>query len=431
MIQVNYYIVATISIMVMLVGIFHLRENNLFSTRIRKAFSVVAVYIIVEIVIDTLFKVLEGNTAVPAFWLYLLKTSEFIMNPILCLLMVNVFNTNNSSKWFKISRRILIVIAVLNGIIQIISVCGRFVFYIDANNVYQRTNLTVVYVICLLISIALFVFSVNIYAMQRQNINKYTLMGCCTVLFAGIFVRLECPNTNFDWLCVAISYLVLIIYFFNVALRLDSLTQLLNRRVYDVMVSKINYTTMVIMIDANNFKHINDTFGHECGDRTLKLIAKCILKAYGENGYCFRIGGDEFCVILKENVFHDMIDKTPNSDVYVMSESFLGRLDRAIYNNYRMEPDNGVLKYGVAQGYAIYYLPSEYPNLKNNMPLDKVLRLADMRMYRKKKQFKEHLEEIENATPEQMKAFWKARLPKANVRYNDSLPELIEGPDEE
>ena len=54
------------------------------------------------------------------------------------------------------------------------------------------------------------------------------------------------------------------------------------------------------MIDANNLKKINDTLGHQKGDELLIGIAECIRASVGGRGNCYRIGGDEFVVSLKD-----------------------------------------------------------------------------------------------------------------------------------
>ena len=55
------------------------------------------------------------------------------------------------------------------------------------------------------------------------------------------------------------------------------------------------------MFDVDNFKQINDRYGHVQGDVCLAEIAECIKKVYANYGYCYRIGGDEFCVLLKNS----------------------------------------------------------------------------------------------------------------------------------
>ena len=56
---------------------------------------------------------------------------------------------------------------------------------------------------------------------------------------------------------------------------------------------------MLIVFDVDDFKHVNDVYGHVKGALCLSIIANCIKKAYAKYGYCYRIGGDEFCVLLK------------------------------------------------------------------------------------------------------------------------------------
>ena len=55
---------------------------------------------------------------------------------------------------------------------------------------------------------------------------------------------------------------------------------------------------MMLVIDLDNFKHINDTFGHAYGDAVLRLMGECIRSNFRENDYKGRFGGDEFVVFL-------------------------------------------------------------------------------------------------------------------------------------
>ena len=57
--------------------------------------------------------------------------------------------------------------------------------------------------------------------------------------------------------------------------------------------------TGVAYIDLNGLKQVNDSLGHEAGDRLICSAAQCILKTFPENAY--RIGGDEFVIILPES----------------------------------------------------------------------------------------------------------------------------------
>jgi two-component system, cell cycle response regulator len=54
----------------------------------------------------------------------------------------------------------------------------------------------------------------------------------------------------------------------------------------------------VALFDLNGFKHYNDTFGHPAGDELLARLGRTLRRAVGEDGIAYRIGGDEFCVLL-------------------------------------------------------------------------------------------------------------------------------------
>lgn len=80
----------------------------------------------------------------------------------------------------------------------------------------------------------------------------------------------------------------------------DSLTEIQNRlalrRDFDLY---NNCELTVMMIDLDNFKMINDTYGHAAGDRALWETGVLLAKTFGKN-YCYRYGGDEFLVICPD-----------------------------------------------------------------------------------------------------------------------------------
>jgi diguanylate cyclase (GGDEF)-like protein len=55
---------------------------------------------------------------------------------------------------------------------------------------------------------------------------------------------------------------------------------------------------LLLLFDLNGFKHYNDTFGHPAGDELLTRLGAALRDAVGEDGVAYRIGGDEFCVLL-------------------------------------------------------------------------------------------------------------------------------------
>lgn len=54
----------------------------------------------------------------------------------------------------------------------------------------------------------------------------------------------------------------------------------------------------LLFLDLNGFKHFNDTFGHPEGDKLLTRLGEALRNAVGEDGAAYRVGGDEFCILL-------------------------------------------------------------------------------------------------------------------------------------
>ena len=79
----------------------------------------------------------------------------------------------------------------------------------------------------------------------------------------------------------------------------DKLTGLYNRTGYDFLLKNVDLdTSALLLIDVDKFKSVNDTFGHDMGDRVLKHIAEVLHESFRSGDYICRIGGDEFAAIM-------------------------------------------------------------------------------------------------------------------------------------
>ena len=87
----------------------------------------------------------------------------------------------------------------------------------------------------------------------------------------------------------------------------DELTELPNRRCFEAEFNKeflraqrYKNNLTLVMFDIDHFKQVNDTYGHQCGDYILKQVSKAALQTFRQTDTVYRVGGEEFMVILTE-----------------------------------------------------------------------------------------------------------------------------------
>ena len=150
----------------------------------------------------------------------------------------------------------------------------------------------------------------------------------------------------------------------------DALTHVKNKAWYDKTKSRVDEDIIngkakfaILMIDLNNLKKVNDTYGHEHGDHYISGSCHQICKIYSHSPV-FRIGGDEFVVLL-ENQDYDHRDQL----LTALRASF-----EASSNDEDREPWE---RYSAATGMAIF-------DEENDVSMDDVFKRADTLMYQNK-----------------------------------------------
>ena len=151
----------------------------------------------------------------------------------------------------------------------------------------------------------------------------------------------------------------------------DELTKILNRRGLNVACknsTKKRSEVCFILVDVDNFKTINDTYGHSTGDFVLEKIAELLKEYFRKEDAIARIGGDEFAVLAnnlsfdssdlitskieKLNIELSKVEKVKNVSVSVgiafsrkgYSKELFRNADKALYR----------VKKGTKNGYSVY-----------------------------------------------------------------------------
>jgi diguanylate cyclase (GGDEF)-like protein len=90
---------------------------------------------------------------------------------------------------------------------------------------------------------------------------------------------------------------------------IDPVTKLNNRTLFNKIINqeidfaqRYEQKLLLMMLDLDNFKKINDNFGHNIGDVLLSLIGQTLTEFMRRSDLVFRYGGDEFCIILRNSI---------------------------------------------------------------------------------------------------------------------------------
>ena len=106
----------------------------------------------------------------------------------------------------------------------------------------------------------------------------------------------------------------------------DGMTQVLNKRCYTAMEESFRHCNSICIIyfDVNNLKLMNDTLGHEKGDYVIKKASEYIRGIMTNSDYCFRMGGDEFMMVMTECSFRSidaLIEKLDGDEPHILSQT--------------------------------------------------------------------------------------------------------------
>lgn len=298
------------------------------------------------------------------------------MAPTTWVLYTYYFVFHDDQKVRKI-RSILYTFLLINAVMSVISLYTGWYFSVDFLNIYHRGNL---FFIHLAYCSALIIYSLIFIWTKRNLIQKkqfYSIMLFFIPQAVGTAMQIKYYGVSYNWSGMMISLLII---YFNIQLRemnTDYLTGVNNRPHLEryikakIRKSSDKKTFGAIMIDIDNFKAINDKFGHAAGDEALKITAEILSSSLKGDGFIARFGGDEFIVVSDagsirklEETAKRIMDNADNYninsnkpyslhfslgyDIYdikskMNSNDFIIHIDRLMYNNKKNK--NSHLKY--------------------------------------------------------------------------------------
>lgn len=337
-----------------------------------KIFNILLITTMFIIILDSSEWIMNGQTFRYSTAIYYIITAvNFIVNPFISIewtIYVDYqlyHNKNNTRK----KGIICLILTALNALPAILSPAFGMTFYIDGNNIYHRGNF---YICTSIICYLLLVYTEAAVIRNKKRMHKNQFISLAIfplpMFFCSLFQN-AFYGTSFIWAGCTLSIIIIYISIQNKRLNTDYLTGLYNRRQLDIYLNeKIkncskNSLFVAIMIDIDDFKTINDGFGHNTGDKALEYVADILEKCFTKNDLICRYAGDEFVVVL---------DIKKETDIKRKVESLQKTV---IYNNLN---SGRPYRIGLSVGYDMY----DYGSKMNS---EQFIKQIDDRMYEEKK----------------------------------------------
>lgn len=145
----------------------------------------------------------------------------------------------------------------------------------------------------------------------------------------------------------------------------DSLTGLPNRRLFDnivehelAMIQKERRDTVLVLLDIDNFKLVNDTYGHMAGDYILKQVARLLRMNVRKTDIVARFGGEEFIILMPSTTIEEGYSFTERLRKRIEEEKFVVESNEihltASFGICKLTEDDSVIQYFCSADKALY-----------------------------------------------------------------------------
>ncbi len=225
----------------------------------------------------------------------LMTAAVYSLYPVILLLMMQVTTTAFSRK-----KLVLLLIPEIVSIpLFFTSQWTHLVCYFHEPNVYAGGPLS--WWPYLLFALYLVVFAVQNFLIFRHSAPADQLVMAFILLvpIVGVlYYVLTDSGRDYNAIFLSATLLYYMYVYIHMS-KIDSLTSLQNRQSYYKAIHSNNNRaiTGVVSVDMNDLKVLNDSFGHEAGDKALKAVSDVMRDHRGRGGTVYRVGGDEFMIL--------------------------------------------------------------------------------------------------------------------------------------
>lgn len=211
----------------------------------------------------------------------------------------------------------VVIPAVINAVLSFTGLFSPIVFTIEpANNTFIRGPLGYFpHATAVLYIIGLFLASIRVISDKR--VEESIVMVILTIGAGGAMILSSVDHDEIVNTVYAVGLTLYYLFTYASYTKKDGMTGLLNRQSFYSDAARYGSSvTGIISIDMNELKWLNDNLGHEAGDKALMTVSDCFRKNTEPDDRIYRVGGDEFFVICRNDTPDNMrrtVDKIRSS----------------------------------------------------------------------------------------------------------------------
>jgi diguanylate cyclase (GGDEF)-like protein len=277
----------------------------------------------------------------------IINTIFFVLNPLAAMMwaLYASYQLFHDIHRLKIEATLLLIPITINAIMSSLSPSLGLMFRIDSENVYQRGPL---FLVLAFVSLLPIVYSTILYIIFRKRISRNFLIPMLLFMVPpviGATIQTLFYGFNILWSSITVSIFIVHNSVQNQKLNLDHLTGVFNRRQIDnyindrIKSAKKGKSFSCIILDIDNFKSINDKYGHLVGDEALLDIVHILKSCIRNDDFLARYGGDEFIIVL------DIIDEHKLKQTIARIQDYITE-----YNQTSLKP----FILSISSGYKVY-----------------------------------------------------------------------------
>lgn len=267
-----------------------------YKTKIYIFVSAVTIALIILEVLTIIFQSITSSNFVTIH--RIVNVIGFSLSPLVPYLLL-LFNRKDTYYHSKL----LLIPLFLNALICIISYKTGWIFSVNDQNQYMRGSLFIIPTIISAFYYILLITSTNEQDFKYDKDDRMYLVLAFSVPAFATLTQIIFNKVLIIWGCVALSLLLYYIFLRELQFKYDTLSEIKNRTAFEKELEQCqrsNTDAVIVVFDLNDFKKINDNYGHKAGDNAIHIAAKNLKESFNCIGEPYRIGGDEFCVICKD-----------------------------------------------------------------------------------------------------------------------------------